>query len=320
LVIIIQPVLQHEATIRPLTVFAAIVRTTGARNQLLLEALHSLSLQSLPCLAIVVVHGTSESYSQVKATCQSVSFARVIHAANSDSGRKRGYPINVAIDYCLNELPHIEYLFLLDDDDIVYPFFTKMMAEAFACSAAGLIYANANRRVAGKPLGPSFPLKPCHHLLEQNFMPSNSYVIRTAELRRSGVRVDESFEYLEDWLLLLRLLEKGIRFQRLDMTLSEFRSESDADFAFKNDLELWTAYHSRIRKYINATTFPIPGADLAHLAESPVATAEAGSSTTAALYRRVWELEHSLSWKITAPLRSVLGALLRFRSGRRVRR
>jgi hypothetical protein len=115
-------------------------------------------------------------------------------------------------------------------------------------------------------------------------------------------------------------LQESVRFQRLDMTLSEFRSESDADFAFKNDLELWRSHNSRIRKYISSTTFSIPGADLAHLAESPVPTAEVGSSTTAALYRRVWELEHSLSWKITAPLRSVLGALLRFRSGRRVRR
>ena len=308
-----------------MTVFAAIIRTTGARNQLLLEALHSLSLQSLPCLAIVVVHGTSESYSQVKASCESVSFARVIHAPNWDTGRKRGHPINVGIEYCLNELPHIEYLFLLDDDDIVYPFFTRMMADAFACSEAGMIYANANRREAGKPPEPSFPLKPYHHLLEQNFMPSNSYAIRTSELRRSGVRVDESFEYLEDWLFVLELLKEGVRFQRLDMTLSEFRSESDIDFAFKNDMELWKSYNSRVRQYINSTVFPIPGSDLARLAEAQAASVETGgrfsdSSLTAALHRRIWELEHSLSWKITGPLRAVLDVLLRLISARKARR
>jgi hypothetical protein len=300
-----------------LTVFAAIVRTTGARNQMLQEALHSLSLQSLPCLALVIVHGTSESYSQVKVSCQNVSLAHVIHAPNSDSSQKRGYPINLGIEYCLKELPNVEYIFLLDDDDIVYPFFTKMMAEAFASSGAGLLYARANKRVAGEPLMPSFPLKPYHHLLEENFMPSNSYAIRTAELRRTGVRVDEDFEYLEDWLFLLRLLGKGVRFQRLDMTLSEFRSESNVDFAFKNDLESWTAYHLRIRAYINSTAFPIPGADLAQLAESPVPAAEIGSSTTAVLYRRVWELEHSLSWKITAPLRAVFTSLMRLRRAKR---
>jgi len=273
----------------------------------------------------VVVHGTFESYSQVKASCESINFARAIHAPNSDSGRKRGYPINAGIEYCLNELPHIEYLFLLDDDDIVYPFFTKMMAEAFACSEAGLIYANANRREAGKLPEPSFPPKPYYHLLEQNFMPSNSYAIRTSELRRSGVRVDESFEYLEDWLFLLELLKESVRFQRLDMTLCEFRSESDTDFAFKNDMELWKSYNSRVRQYINSTAFPIPGADLARLAEGQAASVQTGgrfsdSSLTATLHRRIWELEHSLSWKLTAPLRAIAGGLLHLMSARKARR
>ena len=307
-----------------MTVFAALVRTTGLRNQLLLEALHSLSLQSLPCIAIVVVHGTDESYSKVQQTCENISLAQVIHAPNSDSNRKRGYPINVGIEHCLSQLPDIQYLFLLDDDDIVYPFFTKVMADAFACSEADLVYANTNRRESGKPLAPSFPLKPYYHLLEQNFIPSNGYAVRTAALRRTGVRVDESFEYLEDWYFLLRLLEHGVRFYQLDMTLSEFRTESDADYAFRNDLGLWRSYSARIRQYINRTAFPIPGADLALLAKSEAAAVETSgrfsdSSTTAALHRRVWELEHSLSWRITAPLRSVLGGLLRLRSRQKAR-
>jgi hypothetical protein len=306
-------------------VFAALVRTTGARNELLLEALHSLSLQIHPCLAIVIVHGTTESYSQVRSTCENISLAQVIHAPNSDAGRKRGYPINVGIDYCLEQHPGIQHLFLLDDDDIVYPFFTSVMADAFDRSGADLVYANSNRREAGKPLAPSFPLKPYYHLLEQNFIPSNAYAVRTAALRSSGVRVDESFEYLEDWLFLLHLLEHKVRFYRVDMTLSEFRTESEIDYAYRNDLELWRSYAARIRSYINTTAFAIPGADLALLAESEHASLDrsgrfADSSTTAALHRRVWELEHSLSWKLTAPVRAVAGALLRLRSRSKARK
>jgi glycosyltransferase involved in cell wall biosynthesis len=254
-----------------------------------------------------------------------MSFAHVIHAPNSDSGRKRGYPINVGIEYCLNELPDIQYLFLLDDDDIAYPFFTRMMAGAFACSGADLVYANTNRRETGKPPAGSFPLKPYYHLLEQNFLPSNAYAVRTDALRGTGVRVDEDFEYLEDWMFLLRLLEHKVRFYRFDMTLSEFRTESDADYAYRNDLELWKRYDARIRQYINATAFPIPGADLACLAESQAAAVEGSgrftdSSTTAALHRRVWELEHSLSWKLTGPVRALVGSLLRLQSKRKARK
>jgi len=273
----------------------------------------------------VVVHGTAESYSQVRKACKNISLAHVIHAPNLDNSRKRGYPINVGIEHCLNALPDIQYLFLLDDDDIVYPFYTRVMAEAFECSGADLVYANTNRREAGKPLAPSFPLKPYYHLLEQNFIPSNAYAVRTEALRKSGVRVDEGFEYLEDWLFLLRLLERGVRFSRLDMTLSEFRTESDAEYAYRNDLELWKACAAKIREYINATAFPIPGSDLARLAESQAAVADArgrfaDSSTTVALHRRVWELEHSFSWKLTAPVRALAGNLLRLRSRWKARR
>jgi hypothetical protein len=98
-------------------------------------------------------------------------------------------------------------------------------------------------------------------------MPSNSYAIRVEALRRSGVRVDETMDSLEDWLFLLNLLEKGLRFHQLDMTLSEFRSESAADFAYRNDLDQWKANNRRIREYINSTSFPIPGSDLARLRE-----------------------------------------------------
>jgi hypothetical protein len=299
-------------------VFAALVRTTGARNSLLLEALESIALQSLPCLAIVIVHGSEESFKSVCGVCKSVT-VRVLHASNADSRRRRGYPINVGIDYCLNELADVQYLFLLDDDDIVYPFFTRMMTAAFDATEADVIYSSANYCEAGK-LGRAYRLKPYYHLFDRNFIPSNSYAIRVEALRQSGVRMDEDLDSLEDWLFLLRLLEHGCRFSPLDITLSEFRSDSAVESAHRYDLESWRASAVRVRSYINQTRFQIPGGDLALLAEkdarAPVDPQEvrfANSSTAAALQRRIWELEHSLSWKFTAPLRSVAGTLLRLK-------
>jgi hypothetical protein len=215
-------------------------------------------------------------------------------------------------------------LFLLDDDDVVYPFFTSVMAAALRTSEADLVYANTNRREAGKPLAPSYPLKHYRHLFDQNFIPSNGYAVRVEALRRSGVRVDEGLEYLEDWLFLLNLLENGLRFHRLDMTLSEFRTESDAEFAYRHDLEVWKVNALRIRKYINTTSFPLPGGDLASLAEESAGADNdqgrfADSSMTAALHRRVYELEQSLSWRCTAPLRAIAGSLLRLRSRAKAR-
>ncbi len=298
--------------------FAALVRTTGARNEMLLEALQSLAVQSEPCAAIVIVHGSAEAFAQVRQVCAGLTLVHFVHASNEDARRKRGYPVNAGIDYCLEHLPGAAYLFLLDDDDLVYPFFTSVMAAAFRASSADLVYANTNRREAGKPLAPSYPLKHYRHLFDQNFIPSNGYAIRAEALRRSGVRVDEELEYLEDWLFLLNLLERGLRFHRIDMTLSEFRTESDAEFAYRHDLEEWKANGLRIRKYINTTSFPLPGGDLASLAQESAGAGEdqgrfADSSMTAALYRRIFELEHSFSWRSTAPLRAIAASLLRLR-------
>jgi hypothetical protein len=308
-------------------IFAALVRTTGARHQSLQESLDSLAVQSLPCIAVVIVHGSAESYSRVKQTCaesNSPDLVHVLHAPDTDPRRMRGYPINVGLDYCLNQIPDVRYIFLLDDDDIVYPFFTSAMASAFLASEADVVYAAANCREAGKPLAAAYPLKPYYHLFDRNFIPSNSYAVRAEALRRSGVRADEDFDYNEDWLFLLRLLDCNVRFHRLDTTLSEFRSESAADFSYRHDIESWESTALRVRHYINTTSFQLPGGDLARLGSGQLPSNREDNETqeyrfadttmTAALHRRVWELEHSFSWKCTKPVRDLAGSVLRLRS------
>jgi hypothetical protein len=299
-------------------IFAALIRTTGARNELLLDALESVELQSQPCLAIVAVHAQESIWSEVRALCPS---ANVLHAPNEDPARRRGYPVNVGIDHCLEQHPEIECVFLLDDDDIIYPFFTSMMTATFEATGADLVYASANCRESGKPLAPAYPIKPFYHLFDRNFIPSNSYAIRTSFLKRSAVRMDEDLDSLEDWLFLLRLIEHGCRFAPLDATLSEFRSDAPAESAHRYNLEQWNASAERIRAYINSTNFQISGAELSTLAErnqNPTQdeTRFADSSTTAALHRRIWDLEHSLSWKSTAPLRKVASNLMRLKKPR----
>lgn len=285
---------------------------------MLLDALESVALQSQPSLAIVAVHGSEATRSEVRALCPS---ADVLHASNADPIRRRGYPVNIGIDHCLAEHPEIKHLFLLDDDDIVYPFFTSMMTAAFDATGADLVYASSNCRETGKPLAPAYPVRPFYHLFDRNFIPSNSYAIRTSILKSTAVRMDEDLDSLEDWLFLLRLLEHGCRFAPLDATLSEFRSDAPAESANRYNLASWNASAERIRAYINSTNFEISGAELASLAAHdhntpPTENRFADSSTTAALHRRIWDLEHSLSWKSTAPLRRIASNLMRLNKPR----
>ena len=304
--------------------FAAIVRTTGSRPQLLLDALQSLSLQEFPCHAIVVVHGGAGNYWDVKRTCDG-SKARVTILHAPDMARRRGYPINIGLDFCAANLPTVDFVFFLDDDDIVYPFFTSTMAAAFLLSEADVVYAASNRRSPGQPTEPGYAPQRIYHIFRQNFIPVNSYAMRHSALLRSTVRMSEDLEYTEDWHFLLLLLQAGLRFHPFPTTLSEFRIVSDGNLTAKKDPAAWKAISLDIRRFINTSSFPIPGAELARLADSNVSTADfpcapvpqAGGvcdsldETPIAMLRfRIRAMENSLSWRCTAPLRYALGLIL----------
>ena len=265
--------------------------------------------------------GRSTSREESSATPQ----ATVLQAR--DRARRRGYPINVGLDYCASNLPGVDFVFFLDDDDIVYPFYTSTMASAFLAADADVIYAGSNRRIPGGSVELGYTPKPIYNLFRENFIPVNSYAMRHSALLRSGVRMCEEFEYTEDWHFLLRLLEAGLRFHALPTTLSEFRIASDGNLAKKRDPANWRATSLTIRQYINNSKFPIPGSDLARwtaLASAPAVSTpdslpveaprfrvDSDEVVVAALQRQIGALEDSLSWRCTAPLRYALGLLLR---------
>lgn len=303
--------------------FAAIVRTRGTRPHQLLEALESLRLQALPCVPVVVVHGDSAALDRVGLICKDETPPpRILRA--SDTSRTVGYPINVGIDHCLAQIPDARYLFLLDDDDIVYPYFTSQIAAAFEESEADVVYASSNRREPGQAAVRAHLALPAHHLLRENFIPTNTFVMRADALRGCNVRADEALRYFEDWHFLLRLLEAGLRFHAVPATLSEFRIVPDSDLSYRRDLTLWRANEAHVRSYINRTSFPLPGAELAQI-DSGATPVEAGSRPAdqlliGRLRQRVGELENSLSWRWTAPARSLLDAVLGWRRRKDPRR
>jgi hypothetical protein len=246
--------------------FAALVRTTGVRHRLLLDALQSLALQRVGCLPVVIVHGDAAAYAAVQRICgDSAAADRVVILRAPETQRRRGYPINVGIEYCLTQCPEVEFVFFLDDDDIVYPFFTNTMAAAFFASGADVVYAASNRREPGQPAASGYFPEPIHHMLRANFITSNSYAIRAARLRDSGLRMTEELEYYEDWQFLIRMLQAGFRFHALPATLSEFRIVSDGNLTQKRDPDMWKAISLDIRRYINGSSFPLPGPELVRM-------------------------------------------------------
>ncbi|QTA84464.1 glycosyltransferase family 2 protein [Desulfonema magnum] len=244
--------------------FAVIIRTTGKRNDSLAEALQSVAFQHLKCLAVVVTHGTdTQILSEVDSVCKEINTLDYVLLHATDTHKKRGYPLNVGLDYCYNCGFTFDAIFFLDDDDIVYPFFTQKMRQAFDATDADVIYSASNQRHLGSQPEEAYRPKHISYLFIENFIPINSYSVCFRSLKENNLLFDESLEYTEDWHFLLRLLEKGLRFEALHETLSEFRMTSDGNAPVKQHPDIWKKASLEIRSYINKTKFPVNGYVLA---------------------------------------------------------
>jgi glycosyltransferase involved in cell wall biosynthesis len=206
--------------------FTAIIRTTFTHPARLRESLEALTFQLQPCQAVVVVHADMGAFREAEGLCRSIErlSSVVLHA--NDTNKKSGYAINIGLEHCYSAAHEIQYLVFLDDDGMVYPFFTRVMANTFLTTEADLVCAPWNRR----------------------------YAIRFDALKARRVWMDERLDSGADWHFLVTLRHHGFRLASNFSTLS-------ADF--------------------------VPD----HRAQ------------VAGLQSRIFDLEHSWSWRLSLPLR-----------------
>ncbi|WP_141137212.1 hypothetical protein [Tardiphaga sp. OK246] len=229
----------------PISRGVCIVRTQGRRIDLMAEAIASVEVQSVPMQVLLVTHGNNEAFSRVKAWQQSSgSSAICLHAGVA--GRRRGYPANVGLDYISQHAQEFDFLCFLDDDDILYPYFASRMAEVLDLCDADLVYAQANQRDAWQAPKQGGNLLPPMCLLGGNFIVMNSFALRVEAWVESQVFFSEEMEYLEDWHFLLKLLDRGVVFEPLFETLSEYRLLGDGNASVKKLPLLYSAGIHRI--------------------------------------------------------------------------
>jgi hypothetical protein len=236
-----------------------IVRTQGIRQPLLKEALTSISGQSKPCLAVVVVHAGAEILNRVESVCRGIPSLSwvLIHAGRIEN--KRGYPLNIGLQYACAFHNDSEAIAFLDDDDILYSDFSDRMIQTMRETGADVICAASNRSAPGQAVEEGYRPISFLNLFVQNFIPINSYIISLASLAKTPVFFDETLDVVEDWHFLLQLLQNGFRFEAIMDILSEFRIISDGNKLIKNNPEMWEQAHNRIYSYIRDGLFLING-------------------------------------------------------------
>ena len=238
---------------------AVIVRTQGLRQSLLKEALTSISVQSNPCLALVMVHAGAEMLERVESVCREIPSLSwvLIHADRIEN--KRGYPLNIGLQYACAFLNDTEAIAFLDDDDILYSNFSARMIQALSETDADVICAASNRSAQNQAVEEGYRPSSFMNLFIYNFIPINSYIIRVASFAKKPVFFDETLDVVEDWYFLLQLLQNGFRFEAITDILSEFRIISDGNKQIKDNPEKWSNAYSYIYTCIRDSSFLLKG-------------------------------------------------------------
>ncbi len=214
---------------------AVIIRTQNKRQEMLPEAVESVSAQTPALTPVVVVHGSDDDLRSVKSQLSTGDDVVFLHADEYvKPNRRLGYPANVALDYMEDQADRFDFISFLDDDDILYPCFSSIIDEALRWSGADCIYAMSNKRRLWQLAEPGPVPHPASCLIMENFITCNSYGLTTAFLRQSGIRFDEGKRYLDDWDFLLSLWDAGACFRFLPETVSEFRITNDGNTVRKN--------------------------------------------------------------------------------------
>ncbi|MBO1905782.1 glycosyltransferase [Microvirga sp. 3-52] len=222
-----------------------IIRTQGRRLELLSETIQSVTQQGVPITPCVVVHGSHATFEEVERWVHALSNdAVVLHA--DDITRRRGYPLNVALDYLRENGDLFGFFCFLDDDDILYPLFGVQLLELLSLSAADVAVCLSNKRVPWEPAIEGFELLPIASLVAGNFIPIHCYIVRTDFLLRSGMRFREDMDYLEDWDFLLALVAAGGRFACSPEVLCEFRIIGDGNRVVKQNPEHYEECRERV--------------------------------------------------------------------------
>jgi len=218
-----------------------IIRTQGARIELLTSAVASVQQQGVPITPCIVVHGDEATRGlverQLSRELGPTSGPPPIVLAAPELTRRRGYPCNVGLDFLYAHADRFDLLCWLDDDDHLLPNFGARLVEAMRRRGADLAYGLTNALpVSGEPV-PQHQLLPTVSLFHGNFMPINSYLVRTDALLAVKARFDETLDYLEDWDFLIQVMGGGAKAVPLFETVAEYRLIGDGNTLQRRDPE-----------------------------------------------------------------------------------
>lgn len=258
--------------------WTVIVRTQGKDLELELNnALNSLVAQTYENISVLLmIHNDNENiiketFSFLKPYQEMIDIKPIVVR---DKQGNRAYPLNVALKNL-----DCEYISFLDDDDVYYPNMGSTLIKAlednkktFALGRSINVIERLETNITGEEYlyTVSKAKRPYQEfskplLLLENFIPFNTFVLKTSLL--DGIKFNEDMTYLEDWDFLKRLiLKEKFSIIQLDTPVSEYKRRNDiTDTYNEENFEKWLKSRETTDNQLKDKETVIRVGDLKHI-------------------------------------------------------
>jgi hypothetical protein len=258
-----------------------IVRTKGERNLLLEESLNSLCIltNELDIVPVLAYHGGSNQNEQNHFISEAKELVAAYRKYFSDI-LEFDYPAELNRNEFLVQTIHQvvktanshDFLSFLDDDDIYYPSFSKLLTAmkpeanfglAQAYSSYGLITDKGRFYTQHKFLEYSKNINKIE-LLIGNYIPIHSFVVQVSLL--DNIKILDKVDVFEDWAILLQIISnEKFSPNYLNEPVCEYRKLAGVKSATKYNWE--TSRQSIVKNLILPSTWQITGKDVVEFSE-----------------------------------------------------
>lgn len=293
---------------------SVIIRTQGFRPEFLDEALLCLMGQNDQDFEVIIVLHASSGMKELELQIQRFpeEFQAKIKIVQALQGL-RAVPVNAGINAALGN-----YLVFFDDDDLLAPnwveefhknalLFPGCIIRTQAATLEVKKVADSSGRTYARQLSsPRADYQRDFDLLDHflvNHTPFMTLAFPRAIFNEFGITADENLAVCEDWDLILRASQVAEVISVPTLT-SFYRRWEDSETSYSSHSEdEWRLSEERVIEKMAESQLTLPGNYIHRIRELLQIEKEAHQLRHEALEKR--HMEVSLSWKITAPLRSI---------------
>lgn len=255
--------------------WSIIIRTFCQRNDTLIDSLYSIVMQPFSNKEIIIVYDirNNDEFEQTKALVDHFkSFLPIKEFQFNHKDKNNRGEMHTFINTVVPQLDS-EFISFLDDDDVYYPTFSKLV-DALKDDSSLTFVMGDYISSQNESMNDSMFVKAKNSLVQggynriklyiNNYIPSNTFVIRASLAKK--IKFNTSLDILEDWAFLIDLSkDEDFKPRYISEFVSEYRkyiNKSHTGLEHISDTNTEKKRLEIIKKHISEAIFSVPGEEV----------------------------------------------------------